>query len=163
MVKRDNLKGVVEGRILQVEIFEDFEDLTNLQPEWDAFMEEVDAEIFMSFDWCRIWWKFYGKKRRLAIYVFRHEKHICGILPIFIERIWLGPISVRVIRIVGADYVPVTVSVPVKEDYLDLVVKIFVEKIQERWRWDLIYLGALSGKYSLTDQLVHECMNLNTL
>ena len=147
--------GFVDERKLRVEIYENFEDLCILQPEWDAFMEFVNAEIFLTFDWCRIWWKFYGKKRRLAIFVFREDNNICAILPLFLETIWLGPISVRVIRIVGADYMPVTVSVPIKKDFIDQVVKMLLNKIEPRWRWDIFYLGALCGKYPLIDQLVH--------
>ncbi len=155
MVQHDNSKCFIEESKLQVEIYDNFETLCTFQPEWDAFMESVDAEIFLSFDWCRIWWKFYGKKRRLAIFVFREENSICAILPLFLEAIWLGPISARVIRIVGADYMPVTVSVPIKRDFTDLVVKMLLKEIEPRWRWDMFYLGALCGKYPLVDQLVH--------
>ena len=159
MEKQNTLNSLVDEQKLQVEVYEDFEDLYILQPEWDAFMESVDAEIFLTFDWCRCWWKFYGKKRSLTIFVFREENNICAILPLFLETIWLGPISVRAIRIVGADYMPVTVSVPIKKDFIDQVVKMLLKKIEQRWRWDLLYLGALCGKYPLTDQLVHAFKN----
>lgn len=148
-------KGSVDEQRLQVEICEDFEDSSISQTEWDAFMESVNAEIFLTFDWCRIWWKFYGKKRQLGIFVFREEDNICAILPLFFEKIWLGPISVRAIRIVGADYMPVTVSIPIKKTFVDQVVKMLVKSIDAIWRWDLFNLGDLSGKYPLKDELLH--------
>jgi CelD/BcsL family acetyltransferase involved in cellulose biosynthesis len=154
MEESDMANNFVDERELQVEVYENFEELCGLQSEWDAFMESVDAEIFLTFDWCRIWWKFYGKKRRLAIFVFREQNNICAILPLFFETIWLGPISVRAIRIVGADYMPVTVSVPIKKDFINRVVKILLITIEARWRWDILYLGSLCGRYLLADQIV---------
>ena len=129
MAKKNNSTNEIDEQTLQVELYESFEDLSISQPEWDAFMESVDAEIFLTFDWCRIWWKFYGKKRRLGIFVFREEKTICAILPLFLETTWLGPISVRAIRIVGADYMPVTVSVPIKKDFVGQVVKMLLKEM----------------------------------
>ena len=155
MAETDNSTHVCAEGKLEVEVHENFEGPSSLQSEWDAFMESVDAEVFLTFDWCRIWWNFYGKKRRLAIFVFREGNSICAVLPLFLETIWLGPISVRAIRIVGADYTPVTVSVPIRKNVVDQVVEMLLKEIKPRWRWDILYLGPLCGKYSLTDQLVH--------
>jgi len=155
MAECDSAKNLFGEQNLQLQIYDDFESLRNMQSEWDAFMEAVDAEIFLSFDWCRIWWKYYGKKRKLAVFIFRDGNNICAILPLFLEKIWLGPIFVRAIRIVGSDYMPVTLSVPVKKDFVDTVVRMLAHEIKMRWRWDIFYLGALSGRYALTDQLAH--------
>jgi len=154
-VKPDNSIELLDARKLQVQVYEDFDDLLVLQPEWDAFMESVDAEIFLSFDWCRIWWKFYGKKRKLAVFVFREGNNICALLPLFLDTIWLGPIPVRFVKLVGTDYLPVTISVPIKKDYVDKVIESLLKEIEPRWRWNLIHLGTLCGKYPLTDQLMH--------
>jgi CelD/BcsL family acetyltransferase involved in cellulose biosynthesis len=154
MAECDHSKIFSEQKALQVEVYENFEDIRKLQPEWDAFMESVDAEIFLSFDWCRIWWKYYGRKRRLAVFVFREKYDICAILPLFLDTIWIGPTFVRAVRMVSADYMPVTVSVPVKEESLEQVIKLLLEKIESLWRWDIFYLGPICGRYPLTDQLV---------
>jgi len=159
MVECNHAECLITEPKLLVQIYDDFESLRNMQPEWDAFMEAVDAEIFLSFDWCRIWWKYYGKKRKLAVFIFRDGNNICAILPLFLEKIWLGPIFVRAIRIVGSDYMPVTLSVPVKKDLLDLVVKLLVDEIKLKWRWDIFYMGALCGRYAATDQLVEAFRN----
>ena len=90
MVERGMLSTLADERRFQVEIYEDFEDIAISQSEWDAFMESVDAEIFLTFDWCRSWWKFYGKKRKLKIFIFRERKNICGTGIYFCE---MGPFA----------------------------------------------------------------------
>jgi len=66
-----------------VEVYDNFEDLLDMQPSWDSFMEEMNAEIFLTYDWCRLWWKYYGKKRDLKVFVFKQNDNISGILPLF--------------------------------------------------------------------------------
>ena len=81
---------------ITVEIYHIFDALANMQQEWDDFIESVGGEIFLTYDWCRIWWKYYGHKRDLTIFVFRNGGEICGILPLFREKIWIGPLSIAV-------------------------------------------------------------------
>lgn len=161
MFQCDVSTGFPDGQTLQVDVYKNFDDISALQPEWDAFMESVDAEIFLSFDWCRVWWKYYGKKRQLAIFVFRHQNDICAILPLFFEKLWIGPVFIRAIRIVGADYMPVTVAVPIKENFIEQVINNLIKEITPLGQWDILYLGALCGRYPLTDHLVNAFNNMS--
>lgn len=140
---------------IKVEIFKSFEEISSMQQEWDRFMESVDAEIFLTYDWCRIWWKFYGRKRELSIFIFRRRDDICAILPLFFEKIWIGPIFVRVVKMVGTDYMPVTITVPIKKDFIDQIAAVLFRKIEGMWRWDLFYLGAICGRYDSTFKLLN--------
>ena len=64
---------------VEVEIYNSFSALEPIKREWDRFIEEIGGEIFLTYDWCRIWWKYYGVDRDLGIFVFRHCGEICGI------------------------------------------------------------------------------------
>jgi CelD/BcsL family acetyltransferase involved in cellulose biosynthesis len=140
---------------LELEIYDNFEDIAALREQWDSFMESINAEIFLSFDWCKIWWKYYGKKRDLLILVFRCNGNICGILPLFYEKISLYLISLRLIKMVGTDYAPVTVTMPVNKEYLVPVICKLMPTLQGKWRWDLLYVGALCGRYDALSELIH--------
>jgi hypothetical protein len=140
---------------LFVETYSDFNELAPIRQEWDNFVESLGGEIFLTFDWCRVWWKYYGHKRDLMIFIFRNGGEICGILPLFLEKIWIGPVSIAVIKMVSSDFMPVTITVPIKNRYIDQVVDILITGINARWRWHLLHLGAICGRYDSLDTLIN--------
>ena len=123
------------------------EDAEPIRKEWDDFMEKETGDVFLTYDWCRVWWRHYGGRREPLIYVFRDGGEICGILPMFRERIRLGPVSATVVKLMCSDFSPVTVPFPVRRDHLKNVVPMFLEELRKVARWDLLYLGAICGRY----------------
>lgn len=145
---------------LHTELFTSFDDISIPHSEWDEFIESVGGEIFLTYDWCRTWWKYYGDGRQLMIYIFRDSQNsLCGIMPVFSESLGLGFASVRVVKMVGSDFMPITFSIPVREDRLEIVTHAFLDLLNEKCHWDLLYLGAICGKYSALPKLVNafEC------
>ena len=138
---------------IDVQTYDSFEALSNIQQDWDSFMEEMNAEIFLTYDWCRLWWKYYGNGRHLKIFIFRLNGRIIGILPVFMENIWLGPFNIRVVKIVGTDFMPTTIILPVSHNYLSLVIPAFLNRISALWSWDVLHIGDLSGAYKQLDKL----------
>ena len=138
---------------ISVEVATTFEQLVSMQQEWDDFMESIGGEIFLTYDWCRIWWKHYGTNRRLMIFLLRGPAGLCGLLPMFSERVGVKPVELAVIKMVGSDFMPVTFSVPVKDDMLERVIPAFIGRLNEECQWDLLYLGAICGKYPALDRL----------
>lgn len=139
---------------LEVESYHDFETCSALRKEWDSFIEGLGGEIFLTYDWCRIWWKHYGKHRKLLIMVVRYRSEIVGLLPVFHEKIWLGFLCCKAIKIVGTDFTPVTVSFPVKLEFIEEVLECFRMHIEKEWKWDIINLGAIAGRYVHVSGLV---------
>lgn len=138
---------------IDVQTYDSFEALSNMQQDWDSFMEEMNAEIFLTYDWCQSWWKYYSTGRHLKIFIFRLNGIIIGILPVFMENIWLGPFNIRVVKIVGTDFMPTTIILPVSHDYLSLVIPAFLNRISALWSWDVLHIGDLSGAYKQLDKL----------
>lgn len=137
---------------IDVETFDSFEVLSGLEQDWDSFMEEIGCEIFLSYDWCRLWWKYYGKDRWLRVFVFRNSGRIVGILPVFMENLRLV-FNLKVVKIVGTDFMPTTISLPVSPDYLSAVIPAFLNRINVLWQWDILNIGDLSGCYEQLDRL----------
>jgi hypothetical protein len=61
---------------------------------------------------------------------------------------------VNVVKLIGADFMPITFRFPVLDDRLDAVVAGFISKLNTIYRWDIIYIGALCGHYPCVDHLV---------
>ena len=154
-----NQGSITEDKAVSVKVFNNFEDLTSIQREWDDFIEAVGGEIFLTFDWCRIWWKYYGKNRKLRVFVFRSNNKLVGIIPLFLERIWLGPIFVRAVKIVGSDFTLAQFSFPIHNKYIKEVVQKFFESLPKD-KWDILHIGPIAGQYKHYDALKSVCDEL---
>ena len=148
--------GQAENTI-ELEVYDSFDKLESMQSQWDIFVESVDCEIFLTFDWCRIWWKYYGAKRDLRVFVFRCRENLVGIIPMFFERIWLAPVFVRAGKIVGTDFTISTVTLPIRKEFLRQVVQKFLFKLVKNYHWDILHIGPVSGIFRDFDELFSSC------
>ena len=80
-----------------------FESISHLKEKWDDFIQANSGDFFMTFDWLRIWWKHYKYKRNLKIYLFWADRVLVGILPVYLDKIRIGPISVNAIKLVSEE------------------------------------------------------------
>jgi CelD/BcsL family acetyltransferase involved in cellulose biosynthesis len=147
------------GYPIELYVFDSFEAIETIQCEWDNFIESIRGEIFLTFDWCKLWWKYYGKGRHLKIFIFRLNGQIVGMLPVFMENIWVGPLRTQVVKIVGTDFTPITIILPINNDYLELVIPAFLNRISALWSWDALQIGSLSGAYQQLDRLSETISN----
>lgn len=138
---------------IEIRIYDSFEALFDMQQEWDNFMEKMNAEIFLTYDWCSLWWKYYGKGRHLKIFIFRLRGIIIGILPVFMENLRFGLFNIRIIKIVSTDFMPTTIILPISHNYLSSIIPEFINKINDLWSWDVLQIGDLSGVYKELDKL----------
>lgn len=133
-----------------VELFSSFDEISSLQEEWDGFVEKNGGDLFLTYDWCKIWWKYYSFNRTLNIYIFRDGSNIVGILPLFRETLWLGLIHLNAVKIVGSDFILAQFSLPVSKEYLSEVVRILLDKLSV-FKWDVLHIGQLAGSYTDCD------------
>ena len=77
-------------------------------------------------------------------------------LPLFHEKLRIGPLSINVVRLVGSDHTPVSFIVAVKQNYCNQVVDLLRTEMRARWSsWHLLYVGAISGKFDYPDKLMN--------
>ena len=124
--------------------FNTFLDLAPLQEEWDSFVDANGSDIFMTYDWCRVWWKHYGSGRELVVFIFREKGDIVGMLPMFLETIGFGGTALRVAKLLGSDYTFFQFSLAIKRNFKQPVLEALCEDLHRR-RCDLVYLGPISG------------------
>lgn len=146
-------KSESPAKNIRVEEYNDFGALASMQQEWDDFVELVGSDIFMTYDWCQIWWKYYSKKRDLRVFVFRSNSEIVGIIPLFFEKLWLGPILIRAAKIVGSDFTLAQFSLPIHNKHIKGVVQKFFELLPSEHNWDILHIGPIAGLYKHYDDL----------
>ena len=152
-LKGDTFKGI------RISSQHSFDDLPIGQQAWDVFMESISAEVFLSYDWCRLWWKYYGKNRELRIFLFTKSDEVVAILPVFYERLRIGLARLRAVKLIGTDYMPVTISMPIRHDCIKQIVPLFLRELDAIWNWDAVQIGDLSGRYPQANELAETLGN----
>ena len=144
-------------------IYTSFEEITELQEKWDSFVESVNGDIYLTFDWCRVWWQFYGKDRLLRIVIFYQQKKIVALFPVFIETMWLGPVWLKLAKIVGSDFTMNLVSPTVR---IDLAAEIFLSMTTFLFSnevCDAFYYGPLPGHHPAVRSIENDPACRNSL
>jgi len=95
---------MADAQTLQARWIDRAEDLAPLVPDWQALAERVGAEVYMRPAWVQVWWDHFGADRQLACLVLREgEGRLVAVLPFVTERIWAGPVPLRLARLAGTD------------------------------------------------------------
>lgn len=138
--------------LMRMDVYTNFQDCGELEAPWDAFVEAVSGDIFQTWDWCRVWWKYYGEHRELRIYVFRTDDEWVGLVPMFLEKTALGPFSIRRAKLIGSDFSFGQFRPAVKAERLRPVFHALLGDLKA-CGCDQILLGPLAGRYPHTRRL----------
>lgn len=113
-------KPVPSPATLSCTVYETFDGLDYLRSPWDEVVLQTSKSIYMTYDWVRLWWKFYGEPE-LKLFVFAAGERLVAIVPIYIETLGWGPFRLRVARLVGANIPPKVFNPPVSRWYAEEV------------------------------------------
>lgn len=133
------------GNDISCSVYSSFEEIKDMQQEWDDFVESVDGDIYLTYDWCHVWWQFYGKGRVLRIFIYKQNEQIIGLVPVFYEKVWLGPVWLKLGKIVGSDFTMAMINPPVNSNFTRIIFDIFNFLVKKE-DCDAIYWGPLSEK-----------------
>jgi hypothetical protein len=151
----------LEKLIFQIET--SFDKLEDIRNEWDTFLLNVGGDIYLTYDWCKLWWDYYGKGCKLQVFLFRFDTKLVGIIPLFIDTVWLGPVRLRIARIIGSQLPPKISDIPVHEDWVkEIFDKTLTHLVGEDY-CDIICFGPLSGTYYHMERLREVCLNWSDL
>ena len=91
-----------------------YEEFSELENDWRYVFEESGTDnIFLSWEWCELWWRHYGKEERPMVLVVEDDKEIIAIAPLVKAR---GSYLTRwkpIIRFIADD---------ILADYMDFLV-----------------------------------------
>lgn len=128
-------------------ISDSFEKIEQLREAWDKFVIENAGTIYMSFDWCRVWWEYYGRGKQLEIFIFYQRDQIVGLLPMYISSLGIPPLNLKVARLIGANIPPKVFDPPVKEEWIATVVETVLFNLISTKKCDVVSIGPLSDKH----------------
>ena len=131
-----------------------FADAESLRPAWNELVLRCGADVYQTFDWCRLWWQHYGARRQLHLLLYFSSEELVGVVPAFVETLWLGPVRLRVAKLVGADFSLHLCNLPVGPGVLPSVVSSTLRHLLGQHRCDLLLLGPLSGPGARLDELL---------
>jgi CelD/BcsL family acetyltransferase involved in cellulose biosynthesis len=154
---RPNLMLQTDNHDLTVGIFDSFEAAGIGRDEWDHFVSNVAGDIYVTFDWCRIWWRHYGQGRRLRLFVFRAGNGVVGLAPMFIEHVWLGPIGLKMAKRVGADFALTIFALPLAANYAERACHELIMTLIEGENCDAVWFGIMPGNDATADRLRELC------
>jgi CelD/BcsL family acetyltransferase involved in cellulose biosynthesis len=136
----------VEGGPVTASIATLFDDAGVSREEWDRFVLDVGGDIYSSYDWCRIWWRHYGQGRDLRLFVFRQGNRVVGLVPMFIERIWLGPVTIRIGKRVSSDFAMDVFTLPVSTKWSNSIYSQVISHLIEIEKCDAVWFGFLPSE-----------------
>ena len=130
-----------------------FQELEPFRQAWDDAVVRLGGSVYMTFDWCRVWWQFYGDPNSLRIYIFRRQERIVAILPLYVEALGIVPCQLRVARLVGANIPPKVFNPPVDPVASAEVFKTLIPRLFNFERCDILSIGPISGLHGASDSL----------
>ena len=83
---------------LSLKTLSSFHDAESYRAAWNDLVLRAGADVYQTFEWCSIWWKYYGTKRQLHLILAFQGNDLIGIVPAFTESLWLGPLNLRVAK-----------------------------------------------------------------
>lgn len=126
------------------EVKTSFDDLDSLRQAWDTAACELGGSVYMSYDWVRTWWEFYGGGKQLRVFIFYAGEKIVGLVPIYIDRLGFGPLRFQVARLVGSNIPPKVFNPPVDEAWAQQGFRALLSQLFEQDGCDLLSFGPVS-------------------
>jgi len=145
--------GSTQVRSLRHRIVNTFEEIRPLRSQWDDLVLRSGGDIYSTFDWCDVWWRHYGHQRSLQIHLFYRQTALIGVVPLFLDRLCLGPLQLYLLRIVGCDHSVTTCGLTVRPEDCTQVVTALVNWIEARFPEAVLHLGPFGGYVSTADSL----------
>lgn len=134
-----------------------FESLASFRRTWDEAVIRLGGSLYMSYDWCRVWWEFYGAGKELRIFIFSAAGEVVGILPLYIDSIGFRPVRFKVARLVGANIPPKVFDPPIDEGWAGLIFEQILLSLFEADRCDLLSFGPISELHKAAEKLAEAC------
>lgn len=142
---------------IALELITDFGAAFHLRDAWDELVEAVRGDVYFTYDWCRIWWRHYGQGRELRIFLFHAGSELVGIVPLVIERLWVGPLPIRLARLLGTDSTLAVLHPPVRPEHAVAIFRTVIERSFGEFACDGVSFSKLSGEFTTSEDLRCAC------
>jgi CelD/BcsL family acetyltransferase involved in cellulose biosynthesis len=131
---------------LRVEHLGSLEDLDRVRDAWDGFVEQSGSDIYFTVDWLQAAWTHYGRGRTFEGLILRDGARMVSALPFCVQRVWAGPLPVRLARFVGADSTLPVFTPAIAEGFEEPVLRAALDRLLDDAGCDAVSLSPLSGE-----------------
>lgn len=138
---------------LSCTIAKSFAAVQDKQEEWDQVAEQLGASIYHAFDWARVWWEHYGEGSRLRLFLFESAGRLVAIVPLYLTDLGVGPLRLRVARLVGANLPPKVFEPPVPAARSTEIWRAVLQQLFDQDACDLLSFGPFSDHYAAAEGL----------
>ncbi len=138
---------------LSCTVYDSFEAVEGLREDWDAAVERCRASVYMTFDWVRTWWQFYGRDAQLRLFVFRSANVVECVFPVYIDVLGIAPMSLRIARLVGANIPAKVFDPPVPASIATRVFEELLARLIEDGACDVLSFGPVSDAHKPSAEL----------
>src|ERR1035438_4488215 len=160
---RQTIAAAVVPPQLEVRVENSFVGLEPMRAAWDQAAADLGGSIYLSFDWSRTWWEFYGTNKELRIFLFYAGSKLVSVVPIYIDRLGFKPLQFSVARLLCANIPPKSFNPPVPEACAEPIFDSILTQLLERDRCDLISLGPVCETCAFLKQFESTARRRNPL
>ncbi|MDY7108506.1 MAG: GNAT family N-acetyltransferase [Planctomycetota bacterium] len=111
---------------------------------WNTFVSSAGSPIYHSYEWCAVWWHHYGGDREARIFIAEEDNRLVGILPMCIDRLRLGPVTLRLARLIGSDSTHVVCDPPLDVDHARAMLEAVMRRLIAEDECDAVLFGPLA-------------------
>lgn len=120
---------------MEVSVIRNVDEFIRLESAWNLIVQDCKLSIFSSFDWLSIWWKHFGKNRKLIILTAKEKDKIIGIAPLMYS-VYSRLGSIGAIEFIGtphSDYNDFLI-LEKREEVLEAFCE-YLKNLPERWSY----------------------------
>lgn len=131
-----------------------FTDAEPYHAAWNDLVLRSGADVYQTFEWCRLWWRHYGTRRQLQLLLGFSGDELVGVIPAFMETLWLGPARIRVAKLIGSDFSLQLCNLAVLPEVLEAVVSRTIGHFLGAQQCDVWIAGPLAGPAARMDEIL---------
>jgi CelD/BcsL family acetyltransferase involved in cellulose biosynthesis len=79
-----------------------FDDFLELKDDWNQLLSLTNNDVFSTWEWLSIWWKYYGASKKLMILLAHEDNEIIGIAPLMFSPKKFFGVKKGIIEFIGA-------------------------------------------------------------
>src|ERR1700687_3903806 len=88
--------------MLSVAQYQSWDELQALRELWNPLLfQSISDTVFLTWEWCAVWWKNYGAGRRLFVLAAWEGKEVVGIAPFYVDEVRLYGTSWKRLCLIG--------------------------------------------------------------
>ncbi len=142
------------GKSFTIRVLHSFADAEPMQTAWNDLVLRSGADVYQTFEWCRLWWRHYGMHRQLQLLLCFSGEEMVGLIPAFVETLWLGPARIRAAKLIGSDFSLQLCNLPIMPDAIEQAVSRAVRHFLGDEKCDVWIAGPLSGPTARIEEIL---------